>query len=389
MAMSNRRVVVLSGVNLVEGGPLTVFREMVRAMSEHDPRWTVHALVHRKGLLGVPGVTEHVFEHVKSSWAKRLYFEWFEAARICRALQPEVWVSMHDISPRIDGPRQYVYCHNAAPFSEVPLRRDFKDWRHGMFRLFYGHLYRLNIHRNDAVVVQQDWLREIFRRRYAVQRVIVAHPTGVPVSARLAHHAARNEKPSIFLYPTLPRVFKNIELIGDAVRLLEADPRWRGEVIVTIDGSESAYARALVDRYRGLRSLRWIGRQPHDAMNQRYAECDALLFPSLLETWGLPLTEAKDRGLPIVTVDLPYAHETVGTCQAVQFVPPHDAGALARMLLGLHLGEVRFAEHSAAPLAAPYARGWPALARLMLEEPTECLSAAATSQDPIRTSAAS
>lgn len=378
--MTAQPVVVVSGVNLVEGGTLTVFREMVRALAEHRPQWTVHALVHRRGILGVPAVVEHPFEHIKSSWLRRLRFEWFETPRICEALRPDVWLSMHDITPRIRGPRQFVYCHNPGPFSTLPLRQAFKDWRFGLFQLFYGHLYGLNIHRNDAVIVQQDWLRRFFERRYGVGRVIVAHPTGVPVHGGAIRTSARQGLPSRFLYPTLPRVFKNIELVADALRLLEAEPRWHGEVSVTIDGSESAYARRLADRCQGLRSLRLIGRQGHEAMNQRYAECDALLFTSLLETWGLPLTEARDRGLPIVTMDLPYAHETVGRCQAVRFVPPHDPHALARTLLALHLGETGFERHDAPIPAAPYAQGWPALAAMILEASCAPPAASAASQ---------
>lgn len=364
--------VVVSGVNLIEGGTLVAFREMVRAVADHLPQWRVVVLVHRTGLLDVEGVEELAFTSIKRSWLKRLFFEWFTSRSLCRQLGAQVWISMHDITPRVDAMRQFVYCHNASPFSTLPARQAFKDKTFFLFKAFYGLLYRLNIQRNTAVIVQQDWLRTEFRRRYGVRQVIVAHPSGVPVTRPTSTNTSRSEmRPRRFLYPTLPRVFKNIELVAQALRLLDQDPRWQAEVSITFDGSESRYARELVERCRGLRSLRLIGRQPHAAMDRCYADADALLFPSLLETWGLPLSEARERGLPIIAADLPYAHESIGNCGAVRFFDPKDADALAGLLLGLHTGTEAFESHHVEPPTAPFVRGWPALVDLLLDaEPT-------------------
>lgn len=359
--------VVISGVNLVEGGTLTAFREMVRAAVAHEPRWRVVALVHCGGLLEVPGVEELSFETIKRSWVKRLVFEWFTLRTLCDRLDAQVWVSMHDITPRLNAPRQYVYCHNPSPFSDLPTRQAWKDPTFAMFKSFYGLLYRLNIHRNTAVIVQQDWLRREFIRRYGVRKVIVAHPGSSPAGA-IESETRRHTTPRRFLYPTLPRVFKNIELLIKALRLLEQDARWQGEVVITIDGSEGRYARELVESCRGLRSLRLIGRQPHSAMDKCYAMADALVFPSLLETWGLPLSESRERGLPILAADLPYAHEAIGNCTAVRLFDPHDPEGLARLMLMLHTGDESYTTHRAEAPAPPFVRGWTALAEALLSQ---------------------
>jgi glycosyltransferase involved in cell wall biosynthesis len=45
---------------------------------------------------------------------------------------------------------------------------------------------------------------------------------------------------------------------------------------------------------------------------------DMLVFPSLCESFGLPLVEAISVNKPIVAADLPYAHEVAKDC-AVYF----------------------------------------------------------------------
>ena len=39
--------------------------------------------------------------------------------------------------------------------------------------------------------------------------------------------------------------FKNVEVIGEALEILERDPRWSGEVLLTVQGDEGRYARYL------------------------------------------------------------------------------------------------------------------------------------------------
>ena len=55
-----------------------------------------------------------------------------------------------------------------------------------------------------------------------------------------------------------------------------------------------------------------------EQMAQRYSE-SILLFPSYLETVGLPLLEAKQYGAPIIASDCAYAHETVGEYENVSY----------------------------------------------------------------------
>lgn len=51
-----------------------------------------------------------------------------------------------------------------------------------------------------------------------------------------------------------------------------------------------------------------------------YNTSDCLIFPSKLETWGLPISEMKFFGKPILIADELYAKETVGGYDKVQFL---------------------------------------------------------------------
>jgi glycosyltransferase involved in cell wall biosynthesis len=356
---------VISAVNFTEGGPLTVLREAVDAATTHFPDWEVIVAVNRVGLIPPSRAREIAFPETKSSWLRRLHLEWFGFRRLSRELKPDVWLSLHDITPRVEACRQYVYCHNPAPFCTVPVPLETLDRSFRLFRRFYGLLYRCFIHRNAAIIVQQQWLRDQFKKRFRVRQVIVAHPTSA-----VAHVAQQRAGalPRTFFYPAFPRVFKNIELLGECAARLEHNPAWSGKILITLDGSENAYARTMSERYGHLRSLVFLGLQDRLQMEALYSECDTVIFPSLLETWGLPISEAKARKIPVLAADLPYARETVGNYDAIRFFDPQDAESLAQLLLNLHLGaESLGAARSSAP-DAPFAADWKSLLKMILSD---------------------
>lgn len=356
---------VISAVNFTEGGPLTVLREAVDAAVTHFPDWEVIVAVNRVGLIPPSRAREISFPETKSSWLRRLHLEWFGFRRLSRELKPDVWLSLHDITPRVEAHRQYVYCHNPAPFCTVTVPLESLDRSFMLFRRFYGLLYRCFIHRNAAIIVQQQWLRDQFKQRFGVRKVIVAHPRSA------VDHVAQQRNgamPRTFFYPAFPRVFKNIELLGECAARLERNSAWSGKILITLDGSENAYARTMRERYGHLRSLVFLGLQDRLQMETLYSECDTVIFPSMLETWGLPISEAKARKIPVLAADLPYARETVGNYDAIRFFDPQDAESLAQLLLNLHLGvESLGAARCSAP-HAPFAEDWKSLLKMILSD---------------------
>jgi glycosyltransferase involved in cell wall biosynthesis len=357
---------VVSGVNLVEGGTLAVFQQFLRAAREElGPGWTVIALVHRAFETSIPGVQEMAFPGVKASWLRRLWFEYWQCQRLSKQLKADLWVAMHDITPRVHARRQAVYCHNPAPFFHVTRREARLDPKLWFFRHLYGAMYRINIRRNHAVIVQQQWLRGEFQRRYQPREVIVARPVSSDDAGQ--PQVGRYRRGTVFLFPALARPFKNFELICQAVRLLEQQEGWQGEVRLTVDGTENDYARELVDQFGDCRSLRFLGLLSSDAMKVQYAQAHCLIFPSRRETWGLPLTEAKAHGMAILAADLPYAHESVGNYDAASFFDVDDAQALAQRMCAFQKGTLTFETPSFVTPEAPFARNWAELVRWLTE----------------------
>lgn len=166
----------------------------------------------------------------------------------------------------------------------------------------------------------------------------------------------------VFIYPALPRVFKNIETLCQAAQTLVSRGISGFEVRLTLDGSENRYARWLQNRFGATAQIRFIGRQTKDEMSTHYCEASAVIFPSKLETWGLPITEAKAQRLPLLVADLPYARETVGTYDLVSFFPVESTDALADLMQSMieqtWQPTGNYCSNPEAPFASDWASMW-------------------------------
>ncbi|GAA0482084.1 glycosyltransferase [Tatumella punctata] len=335
--------IVLSGVNMVEGGILTIFRTLIKILSS-DSDIKIICLVNKKELFESEMLNDNIefieFPDVKRSWLKRIKFEFIDSYFISRRLKADLWICLHDITANLYRTKQMVYCHNPSPFYKV-TKKDFTfDKKFFLFTIFYKLLYRINIKKNDTIFVQQEWIADNFRQWFGISNVLVSRPQNEKVASNAeARDCNYNpfENKVIFFYPSFPRTFKNFEVIIKSLKLLkEKNINAYNKVVIllTIDDDMNKYSKHICDEIRdaGISNIKLLGKLDITAVHKIYrGSCDYLLFPSKLETWGLPLTEAKSYEIPIIVSDLPYAHETIGNYKKCKFFDPENYYSLSNV----------------------------------------------------------
>jgi glycosyltransferase involved in cell wall biosynthesis len=327
-----KKTFVISAVNLTSGGPLSILRECLQAAATSLPaEWDIVALVHNPAVLVQPRVRFIAVPHTLGSWGRRLWFEWWTSAKLSRTLNADVWLSLQDVSSHTNARRQYVYCHNAAPF----YKASWKEARMGpvffMQTLFYKLLYRVFLRRNNGVIVQQDWMRKKFQLHFGGDlNIIVARPSISPIEESIPPVQVKR---NVFFYPSLPRVFKNFEIVCEAAVILQQRGIAGQQFRLTISGKENTYARDLYRRFSKTEGVHFIGHQSRESMQREYETADVVIFPSKLESWGLPISEAKGFGKTLFLADLAYAHEALGSYDRVAFFPVTEPKALADLVV--------------------------------------------------------
>lgn len=321
------KTIVISGINIVDGGAKSVYDDLLNAIvsTKQYENNNFILLVSRKSLFKKYWPYFKIIEFPKSKqhWINRLYYEYFYFKKLSKKIKPDIWLSLHDITPNVVANKRYVYCHNPSPFYNMKLSEARYGWKYYLFSKFYKYLYRINIHKNTAVIVQQNWMADSFKKMYHLDNIIVAKPS--VSTEKIPNNVDKRGKKVSFIYPSFPRPFKNFEVLCKATKKLnEEGIKDKFEVFVSLDGTENAYSRMLKNKYGNISNLNFVGLQSRKNLYKYYSKSDCLVFMSKLETWGMPITEFKQTGKAIICADLPYTHETAGKYSNISYVDPDN-----------------------------------------------------------------
>lgn len=364
------KTIVVSAVNLRKGGTLTILRDCLSALSElaEHGECRVVALVHDRRLAEFDGIEYIEIPWSVRSWLHRLWCEYITMYGISKRIGDiDLWFSLHDTTPWVEAKRQAVYCHNSYPFFRWCWRHWLLNYRIVSFSVFTKWFYRINLSRNAAVVVQAEWFREAFNQMtgFPVNQIIVATPAVIwqPIGDKRLRDGKFH-----FIYPAYPDVHKNLETLCEAARLLEQEVgKEKFQVLLTTNRQMNAYSRWLYEKWGHVESILFGGFLDKESLFQRYAEADCLVFPSQVETWGLPISEFAATGRPMLLADLPYAHETSQGSKLTAFFPVEDPVILKDMMKSVMTGDISgFTGIPQKEIAAPTAAGWSQLIALIL-----------------------
>ena len=366
----SRKTIVLSGINFSEGGPLTIYKECLKYLQENFlEEYRIIALVHDKSLfLEYKKKIEFIeFNDSKKSYLKRLYYEYIFFKKLSKKLKPYLWLSLHDMTPNVVADKRVVYCHNPMMFYKMTKEERKKSFKLFLFSKFYKYIYKINIKKNNYVIVQQNWIRKEFKKAFEIENIIVAHPE-VNLETLKIDKNIEVEKNS-FIYPSFPRVFKNFEVICKASEILENKNIKNFKIYLTIDGSENIYSKEIVEKYKKQECVKFIGLQSRKNLMNYYNKTETVIFPSKIETWGLPVTEAKAFKKKLILADLPYAHETLGNYEDVFFFNPDSAEELAlKMESVINKKNISFDGNICKKIEQPYSNSWKELFEIILKK---------------------
>ncbi len=365
-----KELLVISAVNLVEGGTLTILNNCLSFLNANPficNKYHVIALVHSKALFQFENIIFIELPLAKKNWIFRMYYEYIAFNKISKFLKPKLWLSLHDISPIVTAERKAVYCHNPSPFYHIKFKQIRYSYKLYIFSFLYKYIYRTNIKSNDYVIVQQQWLRNAFAKMYKLDRhkIVVAYPHELSQNEKLDNQFSSSFP--LFFFPSLSRPFKNFEVICKAADLLVERGVVGFRVVLTINGNEDLYSKEIVETYRRNLNINFCGRLSYSNVCNMYSKSTCLIFPSKLETWGLPISEFIQYGKPMILSDLPYAHEAASNAEKVAFFNSDDELQLSYLMEDIINNDLsQFGKVPPQQVSAPYTKSWEELFTLLL-----------------------
>lgn len=286
-------------------------------------------------ITGVPGILEDIpekkisvicREDVKASSKNRLMFDLFTGRGFMESLNADVIFSLQNTFPKgLRCKKKILYVHQPLGFQKVK-RFSFlkKEERHlASYQYLYAPLVNASIKASDVTIVQTEWMKKAALEKTGVgeDRIKEIAPD-IPDISGYADGVTFD--PKSFFYPAGDILYKNHALIEEAAALLKAEGIKDLKIIFT---KEQPLSRSEVCR--------------------KYFE-STLLFPSYIETYGLPLAEGMQTGNPILAADTPFARQILKGYGKAFFFDPFDAGRLKNLMKDIYEGRITPGERAAA-----------------------------------------
>jgi len=328
--------ILIFDVPASEGGALSILKDFIayvdKTVSVHEWYFVVSTED-----LNIHNPNIHIIRESfpKRSWFHRVFWELFLTNRIVKQIKPEVILSFQNTAIMFTNVPQIVYIHQSIPFckekkwSYLLLEEIIFAFRKDVFKLLIG----IAVKKAIKVIVQTKWMKDALIDFYHIpsNKISVIPPSvSIPKIEKGLNYIEKYIRGKFF-YPASPSLFKNFEVIVEATKkLLNQD--YTPKVYLTINGNENRYASRIKKMIKGVESnFAFIGSVPREQVFVFYQN-SILIFPSYLETFGLPLLEARFFNVPIIASDRPFVREILEGYSNADFFDPFSPDDLANKM---------------------------------------------------------
>ncbi len=313
-------------------------RELITGLQD-DPRFQLF-LFHDGPLTGLPYQIADALEFITKENTRAFYWEQVWLPLMLREWRIEVYHATNNIGlPWCYSGRKVVTIHDVIPLLfpgavQNQLRR---------FRL--TRTLRIDARIADAIITDSEDSRGDIVKHLGIsgEKIEVIWPTNLSLSVQddtclSPHDRDLLSIPSgYFLHNGGIDHRKNIERLLRAYRAFVGQTQVKDHRLVITGRSTTPFAREMM-KYAGElgigRSVVFTGEIQIELVQRLVSSAEIVVYPSLLEGFGLPVLEAMKAGVPVITSNASSMKEIAGG--AAYLVDPYSESEITRAMEDLH-----------------------------------------------------
>lgn len=315
------------------GGTFSILEDFYNDVLKHDSENEWFFILSGRYFPTSPNVKIIVRQDLKQSKLKKLLFELGAGHRFIDRYRPDIFISLQNIcTVGVRSQTKIVYLHQSIPFFQARRFSFFrvKERRVAFYQRLVGKVIKYSLSKEQpTTIVQTNWMKKavIQQTRLTAEKVVTASPK-VPVVDD-GHYFANQHH--AFFYPATGYLYKNHQLILGAIRQLNRQ------------GSDDFMVRLTLTKEQlpaAGHNVELLGFIPRDRVLRMY-EDHVLIFPSYIESYGLPMLEAAQKADLILAADIDVAHEVLDGYSNVYYFDYRDPVALAQLMEQVIAGKLK------------------------------------------------
>ena len=300
------------------GGAKTILEQFLNQWKADTNHYTV--LLSKLSYNNSPNITFRYFPWTKKSYFHRLWFDYIWVRHIIKKEKPDCIISLQNNAVWSGKVFQKVYFHNSLFISDYNY-----SYSESRILWFYQNilsiLIRHSLKKANKVVVQSNWMKQALVQKWNIEenRIDINAPE---ICFDETYVRKDNKKQLCLFYPANYQPYKNhITLLKACEQIWnERGPECGLRLYLTGSNEsipDSIREKIKIDDY----PIFFIGYLDSDGMAEMYSKT-SLVFPSLIESVGLPLLEAQKFNSWILCSDLVYAHESTSEYSKTIYFDP-------------------------------------------------------------------
>lgn len=273
-----------------------------------------------------------VRKDLKQSKIKKLFFELGAGSNFINQYNPDVFISLQNIATLgIRSKSKIVYLHQSIPFFQDHRFSFFNkaERKIALYQRLVGKVIKYTISKvKPTTIVQTNWMKKavIQQTQLPASKIVIVSPR-VPV---INDDHLYNNQQTAFFYPATAFLYKNHQLILDAIRILNHQGIKKFEVSLTLTKKQLPLAN---------QNVKLLGFIPREQVLKMY-ENHILIFPSYIESYGLPMLEAAQKADLILAADIEVTHEVLSGYSNVYYFDYRDPDTLAQLMRKVIEGKI-------------------------------------------------
>lgn len=321
----SKKIIFVNATSATIGGSLTIlnqFVDEVLSRAENTIRYYIFVPINSNfksdSLIEfVPVKAKRYLERIK--WDISGIKKWADDNNI----KPNLIISLQNTGAIFKKVPQIIYLHQPLPYAKESQWNVLKKDERKLW--FYKYLYKiwidLTIKKDHYIIIQTQWMKDaLIRNGYSENRIILSRPSIKEIKVGEVKEINKTNK-KLFFYPAANYKYKNHYLILEVLRDLKKENKKLAnelKVVFTLDRKCTIYNKTI--EYGLQDVVENVGQISYEEVLSYYKSCDVLLFPSYIETFGLPLIEASKFGKKIIVSDCEYSRDVLNGYSRAEFL---------------------------------------------------------------------
>lgn len=308
-----------------EGGALTILKEFYEE-AKKDKNNTYVFLLSGEYLKSASNI-KVVIDGDKKKHFNRLVFDLWFGRKYVEKFSPDLIFSLQNTIVFGARRKQVIYVHQPIPFQNEKKFSFFKkrEMRYAIIQHLLGFLVKKSVKSADGVVVQTKWMQTEVSNKTGKnsKEIFIVKPTVHMPDNTSAGRVDCN----VFFYPTSNYLYKNNGLLVDAAEEMTERGITDFQINLTIPG-------------KSLKNIKYLGKIDRGEVLKRLSS-SILVFPSYIESFGLPLLEAREIGTIVLAADTAFSREILDGYENAYFFDPFSVESLMCLMERCVKGEIK------------------------------------------------